>query len=55
MHYKNVFLLFLFWGLYWGVKSEVERSFSYIKSYLSNESILTRFHLYLSLSKLLNE
>ena len=48
-------MFFLDWGLYWGLKAEVERSFSYIRSYLSNESILTRFQLYLPLSILLNE
>ena len=34
LHYKNVFILY--WGIYWGLKPEVERSFSYIRSYHFN-------------------
>ena len=50
MHYKNV--LFYIED-YIEEESEVERSFSYMRSYLPKENILTRFHLYLLLSKFL--
>ena len=44
--------LYLNFKLHWGLKSEVERSFSYIKSYLPKENIVTGFQLQLLLSKL---
>ena len=49
MRYKNVLLVF---SIIFRLKSEVKKSFSYITSYLSKENILTRFQLYVLLSKL---